>query len=234
MRQSDRVYQQLHEDILEWRLPPGATLNEVELAERLAISRTPLREAIQRLAHEGLVNAVRGRSARVAEISPDTVVKLFQMREALETYAVRLCVRLDDRSAFAEMCTEFEAQREAMHAGDVTDDYAAYYALIGRFDDAIDLGADNPYLLSTLRDLRGHLHRLRRIARQRPERMATTTEEHLAICQAIRDGDDARAAVATTTHIGNSLRTILTALMENVAGPALLGPSTPRPPEASS
>lgn len=228
MRQGDRVYQTLYADIVEWRIPPGTTLNEVELAERFSVSRTPLREAIQRLAADGLVDSAFGRGATVSEISLDDVVKLFQMREALETYAARLCARRADRTPFERLRVEFQTSGESMQSGGVGDNYDAYYELIARFDAAVDDGADNPYLMSTLRNLRGHLHRLRRIARRRPDRMATTADEHLAICQAISDGDEVLAAQAVAVHIHNSLRNILAVLMEDVTGPALLG-SLPAP-----
>ncbi|MFI6347438.1 GntR family transcriptional regulator [Streptomyces sp. NPDC050560] len=235
MSQGDRVYERLREDIVEWRLPPGAPLGESDLAERLEVSRTPLRAAIQRLAHEGLVVVAHGRGASVADISLDNVVKLFQMREALESYAVRLCARQSPaaKGTFERLRVELEAAREELRSGQVSDEYRSYYRLIGGFDDAVDAGADNPYLLSALRDLRGHLHRLRRIARRRPDRMVTTADEHLAICRAICDGDEVLAAQAVAVHIHNSLRNILTALTEDVAGPALLG-VLQQPPAAPS
>lgn len=233
MRQGDRVYQTLYTDIVEWRMPPGTVLSEVDLAERLSVSRTPLREAIQRLAREGLVDTAYNRGATVSAISLDDVVKLFQMREALETYAARLCARRADRAPFEELRVEFKKSQEEMRKGKVSDDYAGYYDLIARFDAAIDDGADNPYLTSTLGSLRGHLRRLRKMARRRPDRMATTTDEHLAICQAICDGNEVLAAQAVAVHIHNSLRNILDVLMEDAAGPALLGPlpASPLPPE---
>ena len=160
----------------------------------------------------------------MSAISLDDVVKLFQMREALETYAARLCARRPERAPFEELRIEFKKSQEQMRNGDVSDNYAGYYDLIARFDGAVDGGADNPYLSSTLGNLRGHLRRLRKMARRRPERMATTTEEHLAICQAICDGDEVLAAQAVAVHIHNSLRNILDVLMEDAAGPALIGP----------
>jgi len=168
MKQGDVVYEHLREDIVEMRLAPGSVLNEVELTERLSVSRTPLREAIQRLAREGLVHTTHGRGTTVAEISLDDVVKLVQMREALEPYAARLCARRSNRSVFEGLRVELEQCRNDLYAGAVEDKYEGYYELITRFDDALAEGADNHYLAAALLELRGHLYRLRRLARRRP------------------------------------------------------------------
>lgn len=169
MAQSTRAYTELRSLIVSWDLPPGSPLNEVQLAERLGISRTPLRQAIQRLAHEGLVRLTPGRGAQVSEITLQDVVSLFQMREALETYAARLCARRPDRARFADLQAAFETQRAQFETGEPEGgDYGPYYALIAQLDEAVDAGARNPYLLSSLASLRGHLERLRQIARRRP------------------------------------------------------------------
>jgi DNA-binding GntR family transcriptional regulator len=227
MKQGDVVYEHLREDIVEMRLAPGSVLNEVELTERLSVSRTPLREAIQRLAREGLVHTTHGRGTTVAEISLDDVVKLVQMREALEPYAARLCARRSNRSVFEGLRVELEQCRNDLYAGAAEDKYAGYYEHNTRFDDALAEGADNHYLAAALLELRGHLYRLRRLARRRPDRMVATTDEHLAICNAICEGDEVLAVQAASVHIHNSFRNILAALMENVVGPGLLGPLPP-------
>jgi DNA-binding GntR family transcriptional regulator len=89
-----------------------------------------------------------------------------------------LCARRPDRGRFAELRSDFEAQRAALEAGDPPDgDYSQCYALIARLNEAIDEGARNPYLLSGLSGLRGHLERLRQIARRRPPRMLQSVTE---------------------------------------------------------
>ena len=98
VNQSQCAYEQLRDEIVQWELPPGTHLNEVPLAERLSVSRTPLREAVQRLARDGLVTIIPGRGALVAQLALQDVVHLFQMREALEPYAARLCARNPDRA----------------------------------------------------------------------------------------------------------------------------------------
>ncbi|RCV48475.1 GntR family transcriptional regulator [Marinitenerispora sediminis] len=224
MRQSTRVYQTLREEILDWRLAPGTVLTEVDIAERLAASRTPIREALARLVREGLVSSLPGRGLMVAEVSVDGVAQLFQMREALETYAARLAARGGDRRTFEDLHVRLREARDGMaRRPEPADGFAGYYALIQEFDEAIDAASGNPYLRAALHDLRGHLVRLRRLARRSPARMLRAAGEHVDICAAIRDGDEDRAVRAVAAHLHNSLDNTLAALVEEVAGAALLG-----------
>jgi DNA-binding GntR family transcriptional regulator len=219
VNQSQRAYEQLRDEIVQWELPPGTHLNEVPLAERLSVSRTPLREAVQRLARDGLVTTIPGRGALVAQLSLQDVVHLFQMREALEPYAARLCARNPDRGEFGKLRAAFEDQKDLFAKGSSPQgDYAEYYTLIKRMDNAIDKGSGNPYVRESLERLRTQLQRLRQIAKRRPPRMQQTVSEHLAICAAIQDGDEAAAAQATVLHINNSLHNIVAAMTDDVIG----------------
>src|SRR5947209_20169009 len=87
-----RVYAYLREEILSERLQPGTELQEVALSEELGVSRGPIREAIGRLAAEGLVTVRPRRGALVRSLSKDEFLELYQVREALEMMAVRLAV----------------------------------------------------------------------------------------------------------------------------------------------
>jgi len=218
-RQSDAVYERLRSDIIEWRLAPGEVLGEIELTERFHVSRTPLREALQRLAREGLVQTQHGRGATVADLSLPEIVQLVQWREAIEPYAARLCARRSDRSPFEQLEGELITCQESLHTGAVDDAYQGYFSLIARFDDAIAVGCANRHLAASLLELRGHLYRMRRLAGRRPVRMAATTDEHLAICRAICDGDETAAVRATAIHIKRSFESVLAALMDEMVGP---------------
>src|SRR5439155_6289717 len=87
-----RVYEHLREEILAERLQPGTELQEVPLSEELGVSRGPIREAIGRLAAEGLVTVRPRRGAVVRSLSKDEFLEAYQVREALEWMAVRLAV----------------------------------------------------------------------------------------------------------------------------------------------
>lgn len=208
MRASDAAYGRLREEILHWRLLPGTSLSEIELAERLGVSRTPLRAALARLALEGLVDTSRGRTGVVSEVSAETITELFELREALETQAVRLVARRAEPAVFERLAARFgDAPRLLAENG-----IDAYYELVAEFDAALDHALGNPVYLGALDGVRLHLARARRIATDNPERLVRSAEEHRLICAALRDGDGALAASATTVHLQAALTTILDTL----------------------
>lgn len=234
MRASDRAYEALRDDILHWRLGPGTVLAESEQSARLGISRTPLREAVTRLAAEGLVDTAHGRAGVVTDVSPRNLVELFELREALETQASRLAARRHTPAVFEGLLAEFDAtarllssgksgagDRSGVHETSGADDY---YALIARLDDAIDNAIASPYLVSALRGLRGHLARARRLAHDNIERLAESVAEHRLVVQAIVDSDETLAAQATAVHLRKSLDNLLRSVrrsgqLEPVAAP---------------
>lgn len=213
MTASDTAYQTLREEILTGRLRPGTALSEVDVAQRLGVSRTPLRAALARLALEGLVDTTRGRTAVVSEVSDDSIADLFELREALETHAARIAARRRDPAAFAELADRFAAAPEML----ARDGVEAYYALVADFDAALDAALDNSAFRGALDGVRLHLARARRLATDNPERLARSADEHRLICAAIRDGDSALAASATTVHLKASLQTILATLAARVS-----------------
>lgn len=208
MRASDAAYDRLREEILHWRLLPGTPLSEIELAERLGVSRTPLRAALARLALEGLVDTSRGRTGVVSDVSAATITELFELREALETQAARLAARRRDPETFDAIAARLAAAPELLRTAGID----AYYALVAEFDAALDAALGNAVYRGALDGVRLHLARARRIATDNPDRLVRSAEEHRLICTAIRDGDAALAASATTVHLKASLTTILDTL----------------------
>lgn len=204
MRASDRAYRTLLDEIQSGALAPGSVLGEVEQAARLGVSRTPLREAIGRLAADGLVVQQSPRVTIVSELDADDIRELFEVRRALEETAARLAAQRGDAAAFAALADGFAALRL-----DAADPLPSYDDLFARFDAEIDASAANDYLTAALRTVRTHLVRVRRLARDNPERLAAAVAEHRAIAAAIarRDGD--LAAHATHVHLHNALESIL-------------------------
>jgi len=209
MRAGERAYHTLLGEIQSGALPAGTVLGEVEQAARLGVSRTPLREALGRLAADGLVAQVSPRVTVVTEIDADDIRALFDLRRALEESAARLAAGRGDAAVFAALAAEF--------AGiDPAGDPDAYYALIGRFDAAVDAAVANDYLTHALKNVRTHLVRVRRLARDKPGRLATSAGEHRVIAAAIAVGDADLAAHATHVHLHNAL----TGILESLEAPA--------------
>ncbi|HWH26473.1 MAG TPA: GntR family transcriptional regulator [Pseudolysinimonas sp.] len=223
MRATENAYETLREDILSWRLSPGTALSEIDLADRLGVSRTPLRAALSRLALEGLLDTSVGTAGVVPAMSAENVNELFELREALETQAARLAARRRNPAAFAELAKEFDYLATTV----AEDDLASYYRVVTRFDAAIDEAVHNPAFQSALDGMRTHLVRVRRIAADNPGRLLRAAEEHRLICEAIRDGDEALAASATSVHLRSSLKSILKVVEERAEATVAESPTHP-------
>ncbi|WP_349428857.1 GntR family transcriptional regulator [Microbacterium sp. LWS13-1.2] len=221
MRASEHAYAALLEEIQVGILPPGAVLGEVEQAARFGVSRTPLREAIGRLVADGLAVQQSPRVTVVAAMDADDIRQLFTVRRSLEETAARLAAaRREAARAFDALARAFAAV--TLGDADARDDY---YSLIAAFDAELDRAAANDYLSAALRTLRTHLVRVRRLARDNPERLTRSVQEHHLIAAAIADGNAELAAHATHIHLHNALEFTLAALPDTVAPD-----SEPRPP----
>lgn len=203
MRASDRAFAALRDDIIEWRLLPGTVLAEVEQAERLGISRTPLREALGRLTAEGLTTAAGGRGVVVTDISLEDIDELFELREALEGRAAALAAERGDTAIFLQLHKELLEAPALINSIDPA--RHDYYELVGRLDEAIDAAIANSYLAQAMRSLRVHLVRVRRLAADDAARLTAAAAEHAAIAEAIAVRNPRLAEAATILHLHRSL-----------------------------
>jgi DNA-binding GntR family transcriptional regulator len=214
-RASERAYRILRDDIIEWRLPPGSVLGEVDQSTRLGISRTPLREALGRLTADGLVQAQSGRGLVVTDVSLDNIREIFDVRRALEVTAARLAATNGNPDVFVALEREFLAVPAMLEHDDPARN--TYYDLVARLDAAVDDAVDNPYLVTALANLRTHLVRVRRLAKDNTERLVQAAAEHLLIVQAIAARDPELAAHATHVHLHHALTTVLATASKGTA-----------------
>lgn len=212
MRASDRAYALLLDGIQRGSLAPGTVLGEATQAERLGLSRTPVREALGRLIADGLVAQQSPRINVVTGFDAGNVRSLFETRRALEETAARLAAARGDRSTFHALADAFDEVGLDTQGFDHDDAVDAYYALIAEFDAALDAAVDNGYLVAALRTVRTHLTRARRLARDNQDRLWASVAEHRLIARAIADGDAELAAHATHVHLHNALTSILNSL----------------------
>lgn len=183
-RVSDRVYDELAAAIRDMRLPPGASLSETDLAVRLQVSRTPLREALARLVDAGLVIVVPQVGTTVALISLQDVEEARFVRENLEI------------AAFAEACTKPAVSVSQLHALlDVQERCQAEGDLDGFFeaDEALHAGifalAGYPGAWQTVQRMKVQLDRLRRLSLPEPSTIRTLIDEHRQIVDALEERD---------------------------------------------
>lgn len=207
MRASERAYQALRRDILNWDLPPGSVLAEVDLSERLGVSRTPVREALAKLVAAGLAEAQRGRGTVVSDVSLDDLADMFVLRRVLETESAQLAATSDQAHEFAPLAEKF---RTFAKDAQIFEEPGPYYQLITAMDELIDAAAGNSYLSGALSNLRVHLIRVRRMAKDNPARLVASAQEHAAIAEAIANHDPLLASAATILHLQASLDHILT------------------------
>jgi DNA-binding GntR family transcriptional regulator len=193
---ADEVYHRLRSDILEINLQPGDQLDEDQLAATYGVSRTPVREALRRLASDGLVTLRPRRGASVAQISIREIWEIEQICELVEPLAARLAAghmsreQLDDLGARLDACATDNPS---------PDDFTRYMKLDVELHAAILEASGN----GTMRDIVTHLHRrmnaVRLIANR--HRYDQSLAEHRRIIAALLAGDGDGAADAMRHHI---------------------------------
>jgi DNA-binding GntR family transcriptional regulator len=213
---TERVLAALRELILHGQLAAGARLGEVELAERLGVSRTPVREGLTRLAAEGLVELVPNRGARVASWSVAELEGVFDLRSALEPrltgYAAPRA-RPDDVAVLEELAE----QMLAVGLPGPDQDLDALVPLNRRFHGRLVTIADQPALATALA---GAIHapiQLRNFHAYDEASLRRSLAHHVEIVAAIRAGDPTWAQAVMTAHIHNARAVMLRAAREQEA-----------------
>ena len=177
---------------------------EIQLADKLGVSRTPIREAIRKLELEGLVLMIPRRGAEVAEITEKSLRDVLEVRRALEELAVGLaCDRITDEDIekLKIAAKEFE---NTLESGDVTE----YAEADVNFHDIIYLATDNQRLIQLLYNLREQMYRYRVEYLKRKEVHLTLLKEHEYIIECIEKRDKSKAMEAICTHIENQEKTV--------------------------
>ena len=178
-------YQEIKRAILTGVLRPLERITEARVAERLGLSRTPIREAFGRLAAEGLIAVVPQRGSFVSQLSLDHVLEMYQIRTPLECMAARIAAEVIDGSQLAQLerLVEMEASRD-------TDRNAAEsLAVNAQFHEIIIACARNRRLSALLADLQSQVHRARMLWPSTVSRLSETWREHAEIIEALKARD---------------------------------------------
>lgn len=193
----DEVAERLRELIRSGELEPRARVNELELAERFGISRTPLREAIKILATEGLLELLPNRGARVASLTAQEIEDTLEVVAGLEATAGDLaCRRITDAEVDA-IAHLHGAMVEAWRRGDDP----AYFTLNRRIHEAIMEASRNPTLQGIYANLSGRIQRTRYSAHKTPEQWRRAIDEHERMLALLRARDGERLAAVMREHI---------------------------------
>lgn len=193
----DQAAEMLREQIFAGELAPGSFLDEAALCERLAVSRTPLREALKVLAAEGLLRHEPRRGCFVAEITARDLQEIFPVIALLEGRAVYEATERAAAADIAALEVLHQRLREHAEAGRITEYYEANYAIHEAF---ITL-ADNRWLAQVIGDLRKILRLARHQTLQLPGRLQHSLAEHLEVFAALKRRDAQGAEQAMRNHL---------------------------------
>ncbi|GAB2645887.1 GntR family transcriptional regulator [Vibrio panuliri] len=197
----------LVEAIISGELPSGSKISEPELAKRYQVSRGPLREAMMRLEGLGLIERIAHVGARVIALSPEKLVELYAVREALEGMAARLAARHIRQEEILGL--ELLLAKHSAHIDEV--EGASYFHQEGDFDFhyRIIKASRNNKLIALLCDELYHLLRMYRYQSPRAQsRPKEALDEHKFILQAIRNRDEELAEMLMRRHISGSRKLI--------------------------
>ncbi|MGE5156363.1 MAG: GntR family transcriptional regulator [Betaproteobacteria bacterium] len=187
----------LREAILDGTLTPGSWLREAEIAGEMKVSRTPVRDAFRILAAEGLVNINANQGALVAPMTSDDILELYAIREVLEGLAARLAARRSPRECLEAFGRLVPEMRRAAAAGEIQ----TLSKLNFDFHVVVREAAGNRYLARSLAQVQNAARRFPDPTLGLPGRVDESIEEHVALADAISQGDAATAERLAVEHM---------------------------------
>jgi DNA-binding GntR family transcriptional regulator len=191
---ADKAYHEIRGLIVSLELAPGAVIDERDLIERLEIGRTPVREALRRLSHEGLVEVYPRRGMFVTGVDVRELARISEVREVLEPEAARLAAERatdGDRAELSALLDELDARGSALMELDERIHRAVYRAA---HNDLLEATLEQYYVLAL---------RIWSIALDRAHELEEAVEAHRALLEAIQAGDGDRAADTMRAHVQN-------------------------------
>lgn len=194
---TQRLRDELEDDVVSGRLRPGDRLDPELLEKRFAVSRTPVREALQQLAASGLVTVAPKKGTFVSSISFPELIQMFEVMAELEAMAGRLAARRITDELKVELADALKGCESSVAEGSPD----VYYYENVRFHQTIYSAGQNIFLSTEIQRLRNRLQPYRRLQLRVRDRMVSSLEEHREIYSAIIEGDAAAAADNLREHV---------------------------------
>ncbi|MGZ3409024.1 MAG: GntR family transcriptional regulator [Xanthobacteraceae bacterium] len=194
---ADELRIQIADEIVRGALPPGSALDEMTLARRFGVSRTPVREAIRQLTSSGLIELRAHRGAIVTQPSEQRLIDMFEAMAELEALCAGLAAERMTSAERRSLEAVHEEMRALIHVGDPN----RFHAINEAFHTAIYFGAHNEYFAELTIATRARVQPFRRAQFRNLGRLAKSHMEHDQVVSAILRGDRERAAHAMSTHI---------------------------------
>lgn len=202
----EEAYQRIRDAIRHAELKPGEPLSETRLARLLGISRTPIREALQQLVQEGLVETAPGQTVTVAMRSIQDVLDVVHIRSLLEPELVRLAT---DNISLAQIA-QLEAIVAKLEEAAERHDLLSWAKVDVVFHDILKDACPNKLLGQTVVQLKNRVHQVANIdTHTNPERLIECTQEHRAIFEAIKARDSRASKLAMENHIAALTNSLL-------------------------
>ena len=201
----DVVFNTLREAILKGELKPGERLMELQLAAKLGVSRTPIREAIRMLEQEGLAVTIPRKGAEVAKMTEKDMEDVLQIRDALDELAASIaCEQMtkEQLDTLTETMHEFEESTKSK-------DLKKIAAADVQFHDIIYQATGNPKLVNMLNNLREQMYRYRVEYLKREDAHETLLAEHDRIIETIEKRNKEEAMRAVSRHIDNQVAAVI-------------------------
>jgi DNA-binding GntR family transcriptional regulator len=181
----DRAYQNIKFQIIRGNLRPGTRLPEEELSRAMNISRSPIREAFNRLEKEGFVTTIPRKGAAVSNVTTEIIEDIFEIRETLESLAVKKSlgkIFIDELEKVGDNFKEF------INKSENAENRIQYLVLDKKFHDLLSQNCGNKKLIELLANLQEQIHWLRNISLKRTT-FSGSVREHLAIIEALKGND---------------------------------------------
>ena len=207
MRLSDKAYELIRHKIITLELVPLSAIDEQALMDDLGLGRTPIREALQRLAAEGLVFFAPRRGMFVADVSLTDLQKVFEMRMVLEGFCARLAAERITDGQMAEMESLIQALDKVPEGSS-----RELMALDERFHELLYQAADNKFLAESLRRLHALSFRIWHLVLDRLGSVREAMEQHIEITRALKAGDGPQAEALVQKHVSEFQKEIKAAL----------------------
>lgn len=201
----DVVFNTLRQAILRGELKPGERLMEIQLANKLGVSRTPIREAIRKLELEGLVLMIPRKGAEVAEITEKSLRDVLEVRRALEELVVQLACEKITKEEIRELERVAKEFQQVVKSSDITEIAEVDVC----FHDIIYTATDNQKLIQLLNNLREQMYRYRVEYLKRDGVFPQLIAEHEAIIRHIENNEKEKATEVMCRHIDNQVETVI-------------------------
>ena len=202
------VFNNLRDAILKGQLKPGERLLENHLADKLGVSRTPVREALRMLEQENLVELIPRRGAQVLDISAEDIKNILEIRKALEVVSIRhACQKMDEESL-----KELKAYNAEFEKSFENEDYEGVATSDEKFHDVLFRSAGNLKLVAIISNIQAQVYRYRMAYLKVYETKTAVINHHRNILEAVETHDEAMGEKVMAEHIEHQTQVILESL----------------------